>query len=125
MKDDAEKDFVATLIEDALGAIERDRRAQSQASHRDLVRTLFATTEGLVSAYREHVVEAAADVGELKANERIALSEEVYVIGEQGRITTQRRYISIRAMIRLCARIAQRLDPELDIAFDGKGWTYF
>lgn len=44
---------------------------------------------------------------------------------EQGNVTTQRRYIPLTASIRLCTKLARRLDEDLTISFDDSDWQDF
>lgn len=124
-KEEEQQSFVRVLLRDALAAMKRNIASDDQLSRRDLVRTLFAACEGLIWVFREHIHSSAATAGELRAEEAGALSEVVFSTNEQGRVSSQRRYISISATIRLCVRIACRLDPALAIRFDDPAWQEF
>ena len=120
-----EQSMTNLLMQDALAAIRRHAEAGDQASRRDLIRTLFSASEGLVWIFREHVSSVARQMDELEKAEATALAEVVYAVGEDGRINAQRRYVSISAAVRLCVRIACRLDKTLNIRFDESGWQDF
>ena len=132
-RDEFERKFMITLIEDAARALQRFESAESvesahfetQAVRRDLVRSLHATMEGVVWTYREHVVSAAKSLGELSPHEEIAFSEESVRVSEKGTISMQRRSLTIASTIRLTTRIAKRLHPAVTSDFDTKNWANF
>ncbi len=113
---------MAILLEDVGLAIERHEMNGSQAARRDLVRVGFAAIEGIAWVFREHVVDWARMVDELSPAEAGALAELIYTVGEQGRISSQRRYLALVPMIRLTGRIAARLQPAANIDFDSANW---
>lgn len=100
----------------------RQAQANTLPNRRGLVRTFIAAVEGLAWMYREHVVEVAETMGLLSEDERRALSETTYFVGEDGRISEQRRFISTTAMVRLTARIAANCALGDQPDFGVEGW---
>jgi len=115
--------FIGILLFDVMDAIERHDLAQTQSGKRDLIRTSFAAIEGASWIFREHVVEAARAMSELEPAEEVALSETSYQVTDQGRITEQTRYLPLLATVRLTARIAEKLAPEVKVDFSGQDWA--
>lgn len=119
--------FLATLLLDVSLALEMqsERLADRQANRRALIRTLFAAIEGFAWAFREHVRSAAQTVGVLTPEQEMALSEVSYHVSEQGKVSTQPRFLSMPAAIRLTSNIAMTLDPQIGIRFDTSDWDGF
>lgn len=115
--------FIGILLFDVMDAIERHDLAQTQSGKRDLIRTSFAAIEGASWIFREHVVEAARAMSELEPAEEVALSETSYQVTDQGRITEQTRFLPLPATVRLTARIAEKLAPEVKVDFSGQDWA--
>lgn len=132
-RDEFERQFMATLIEDAARALQHFASAESveigardlQAVRRDLVRNLHAAIEGAVWAFREHVRSTAKSLDVLSRHEEIALSEESIQVSDQGTVSAQRRNLTLVSTIRLTTRIAMRLNPALTLSFDTKDWANF
>ena len=74
---------------------------------------------------RNHVSEAARDVDQLESDEAEALSEQQIFVGDDGKISHKRRYLSISATVRLSARIASRIDANFQPDFSGTQWQNF
>ena len=119
----AHESFIGILLFDVIDAIERHGGAGSQSSKRDLIRTGFAAIEGVAWIFREHIVDAARTTSNLDPAEEVALSEISYQVTEQGKITGQTKYLSLIATIRLTARIAEKLSPDVKIDFSESGWV--
>jgi hypothetical protein len=120
--DALESDFANILLVDVGSAMKRYDEDQSQQSRRDMIRTLFAAIEGYTWLYREHVIDTAKTLEDLKVEEEIALSGVGYQVTETGKIVSQPRYLSMLAAFRLTTVIASRLSPDLAIRFDTKDW---
>lgn len=117
--------FVGILVSDVIAVKSRQSEADTQQSRRELIRTVFAAVEGLVWVYRGHIVTAAQHIDALNPEEEIVLSETSYQITEQGKVVAQPRFTSLPAMIRLITRLANRVSPEFDVAFDTSDWEGF
>ncbi|MBB3860154.1 hypothetical protein GGQ88_001415 [Novosphingobium hassiacum] len=132
-RDEFEREFMATLIEDAARALHRFASVGSveiaakdlQAARRDLVRNLHAAIEGAVWAFREHVRSTAKSLDVLSRHEEIALSEESIQVSERGTVSAQRRNLTLVSTIRLTTKIAVRLNPTLTPSFDTTDWANF
>ena len=117
-----EEGFISILLGDVGSAMQRYDASQSQQHRRELIRSIFAAIEGYVWLFRNHVVEAARSLGKLELDEEIALSELSYHVSDKGKVLAQPRFVSVLAIIRLTARIATRLSPELEVRFDTADW---
>ena len=78
MSQDLASSFVGMLLADVAIALQRYRQLSSQAEMRNLVRTSFAAAEGLVWAFREHIVDVAASTCGLDLDEQRASAETSY-----------------------------------------------
>lgn len=119
------EDFLGILMHDVLLAIQRRDLDDTQATRRDLIRTMFAAIEGASWEYREHVRSIAADLESLPPLVELALSEKTYRVAENGEIDEQVRYVSIPAMIRLTTRLAESISPGFEFDFRNDGWMNF
>lgn len=115
--------LVGALLFDVQDAISRQEASDTSTNRRGLVRTLIAAVEGLAWMYREHVVEIAGTMDVLSESERGVLSESSYSVGEDGKISEQKRFMSTTAMIRLTTRIAARCAPGDQPDFGVEGWA--
>ena len=115
--------FFVILMQDVMRSFERARADDCQASRRDLIRTMFAAIEGSVWEYREHVRSTVDTVAEISPIMALALSETSYTVSETGKLTEQKRFISIIAMIRLLTRIAEENCAGLKVDFSDVGWS--
>ncbi len=61
----------------------------------------------------------------LHESESKALEEESFFVSINGKISSQRKFIPIPAMIRLCVRITERMQPGFSISFDAHEWQAF
>ncbi|MEZ5734329.1 MAG: hypothetical protein R3E09_00775 [Novosphingobium sp.] len=122
---DAQESLIRLLLLDVMIAQERFEKNKTQSCMRDIVRTVFAAIEGMSWIYREHIVSAAKEVGEITLAEEMALSEVAYQVTDQGMINEQARYLPIPAAIRLTTRIAKKIAPNLDVSFGTSGWDHF
>lgn len=59
------EEFLGILMHDVLLAIQRRNLDDTQATRRDLIRTMFAAIEGASWEYREHVRSVATDLESL------------------------------------------------------------
>jgi hypothetical protein len=114
--------FAGMLIGDAINSLQRHEAEQSERSRRELIRSIFAAIEGYVWLYREHTAETARDMGSLEFSEEIVLSETSFQVSDQGKIRSQSKHVSTLRLFRLTTRIAERLEPALDIRFDTGHW---
>ena len=114
--------FIGMLAYDVLVALERREVGDNQTSRRDFIRTLFAAVEGSVWLFREHVRSIADDLDELSPMLAMAINENSYSVGENGKLIEQQRHIPMLSMIRLVTNLAKKLSPDLDADFSGSGW---
>lgn len=119
------EEFLGILMHDVLLAIQRRNLDDTQATRRDLIRTMFAAIESASWEYREHVRSVATDLESLPPLVELALSEKTYRVAENGEIDEQVRYISIPAMIRLTTRLAENICPGFEFDFKNVGWMNF
>lgn len=126
-RNEFEKAFVATLITDAEAAIERWRASGGdvQQARRDLVRSLHATIDGVVWAFREYVRTSAQTMELLTPAEEAVLSETNFQVSERGTISVQPRFLPLLGVVRLVARIATKINSAFTADFDGKEWADF
>jgi hypothetical protein len=115
--------FLGMLAYDVLIALERREIDDNQTSRRDFIRALFAAIEGSIWQFREHVRSIADDLDELSPILAMAIAENSYSVGENGKLVEQQRYIPMLSMIRLVTNLAKKLSPDLDADFSGHGWT--
>ena len=114
--------FIGMLAYDVLVALERREVDDNQTSRRDFIRTLFAAVEGSVWLFREHVRSIADDLDELSPMLAMAINENSYSVGENGKLIEQQRHIPMLSMIRLVTNLAKKLSSDLDADFSGDGW---
>ena len=119
------KSFDAILLQDVIDGLRRAQGYKSQGVKRDLIRTMFAAIEGSVWGFRQHVRSIAESVGELTTIMDMAFSESTYFVSETGKLEQQTRFISLTAMIRLTACVAQQISSDLQLDFGSKGWAEF
>lgn len=117
--------FFLTLLKDVSVALSRRESADNQVTRRDMVRTAFAAIEGLVWIFREEIVETADSTYGLEDDERSILQERQLAVSEQGKVTSQSRYLSLTTTIRFIARIASRINGFEHFEFDGAEWDNF
>ena len=116
--------LVGALFFDVQDAMSRQEAEDTPTSRRALVRALIAGVEGLAWMYREHVLEIAGEMDLLSEPERHALLESSFSVGEDGRISEQKRFLSTVAMVRLITRIAAKCAPGNAPDFGVEGWTH-
>ena len=116
--------FFGILTQDVILSMERQERNDTQATRRDLIRTMFAAIEGYVWKYREHVRSVISDIGTIPALTELALSETSYTVTENGKLEAQTRFITLTAMIRLVSRLAEEHCPGLQVDFSQAGWSH-
>lgn len=114
--------FIDILLTDVNSAVRRHERTGSQSDKRDLVRTAFAAFEGVAWIFREHIVLTADSTYGLESEERAVLDEEVHFVDASGRIQTQSKFLPLLSMVRLTARIGERIAPDSRIDFSGPEW---
>ncbi len=119
------EDFLGILMHDVLNAIQRRDLDDTQATRRDLIRTMFAAIEGASWEYREHVRSVADDLDAMPPLMDMALSGKTYRVKENGEIDEQIRYISMPAMIRLTTRLAENVCLGFEFDFKNNGWANF
>ncbi len=119
------EDFLGILMHDVLLSIQRRDSDDTQATRRDLIRTMFAAIEGASWEYREHVRSIATDLDALSPLVEMALSEKTYRVTENGEIKEQVRYISMPALIRVTTRLAEDVCPGFEFDFKNDGWANF
>ena len=107
-------------VQEHISKLESD---DSATNRRGLVRTLIAAVEGLTWIYREHVLDIADTLEVLTDQERQVLAEASYFVSEDGRVSVQRRSISVTAMIRLITRTATRASRGNQPNFGDEGWA--
>ena len=115
--------FFGILTQDVILSMDRQERSDTQATRRDLIRTMFAAIEGYVWEYREHVRSVISDIGTIPTLTELALSEMSYAVTENGKVVPQTRFITLTSMIKLISRLAQEQCPELQVDFTQTGWS--
>lgn len=125
MNDIENQEFTAILIEDVVRSIHQNNQNDCQSTRRDLVRTSFAAIEGCAWALRETVIDAANETYGLTEDENFAFAEAIYSVNDQGKISKQQRFLSLKASIRLSAEIAKRISGEVCIDFSKNEWSKF
>lgn len=123
--DNFEQGFLSTLLQDVAASIQRHNADDTPAARRNLIRTLHTAIEGFGWAYREHVKDSARSVSAITQEEELALSDVIYQVADNGKISSQPRYLSITATIRLATRLATRLSPKFEVRFDTGEWEKF
>ncbi len=122
--DSVRETFFGILTQDVILSMERHERSDTQATRRDLIRTMFAAIEGYVWRYREHVQSVISDIGTIPTLTELALSETSYSVTENGKVEAQSRFITLTAMIRLVSRLAEEHCPGLQVDFTQAGWSH-
>lgn len=122
-----ERAFLSTLMLDADAAIRRFRDPANdvQQARRELIRSVHATIDGVVWAFREHVRSSAHAMDLLTAAEEAVLAETNFRVSERGTISAQTRHIPLLGAVRLAARIATKIDPMFTADFGGTEWQDF
>lgn len=115
--------FFGILSRDVEICWERIEVADTQATRRDLIRTMFAAIEGYVSEYRAHVRSLVDDIGTIPPMMELALNETSYSVDEQGILKEHIRFIPLISMIRLVTKLAEQHCPGLKIDFSNAGWS--
>jgi len=115
--------LTAILVADVIAAQARRRENDTSYARRDLVRTLFAAIEGIVSLYHDHVLRTLDDIGALDQDEKLAAASYLVTVNESGKLSKQPRFLSTRAMIRFTTRLAKRADPAFEADFGDGGWS--
>ena len=122
--DSVRETFFGVLTQDVILSMKRQERSDTQATRRDLIRTMFAAIEGYVWKYREHVQSVISDIGTIPTLTELALSETSYVVTENGKVEAQTRFITLTSMIRLVSRLAEEHCPGLQVDFAPAGWSH-
>ncbi len=122
MKRKIEDSFATMLLSDVNAAFKRRNVSDTQMSRRDVVRTTYAAIEGYAWIFRETIVDAARNTYGLEAEEELALTESVTTVSDTGKTSTQTRYLPLRSMIGLIARIADRINDDETIDFSRSEW---
>jgi hypothetical protein len=115
--------FFGILSHDVVICWERIEVADTQATRRDLIRTMFAAIEGYVWEYRAFVKSIVNDIGTVSPIMELALTETSYSVNDQGRLEEHIRPIPVTSMIRLVTKLAEEHCPELKIDFSTTGWS--
>ncbi|KWV93913.1 hypothetical protein [Erythrobacter sp. AP23] len=117
------KELIAILIADVAEAKSRLQKEDTQTARRELIRAQFAAIEGLVWLARQHIAGVAREMDKLTEDEASALSEQSISIGQNGKITIQRKFIPTAAAIRFLARLARRICHEPVLELTDAGWS--
>lgn len=115
--------LIRTLIEDVIAARQRLDSNDTQTARRDVVRASFAAIEGEIWLARQHVRDSLQSLDELTPLADLALRETAYIVTDKGEIVLQERGVPIHAAMRLVAKQAQIICPELSVEFGGQGWA--
>lgn len=115
--------FYVILMKDVILARERIEDNDTPAARRELIRTMFAAIEGYVWQYRSQVRSTVDAVSEISPMMALALSETNYSVSEAGKLTEQKRFLSMTATIRLVTRLAEANCSGLKIDFTVLGWS--
>lgn len=125
MAEAPEESFFLILVSDVGVALARNESDDSQATRRDLIRTAFAAIEGLVWIFREQVVASAEETYGLDDGEQEVLQERQLSVSEQGKVSSQSRFLGLIPTIRLVARIASRINRADHFDFGSREWDGF
>ena len=90
-----------------------------------MVRASLAAIEGQVWLAREHVRETLRGFDSLSPLADLALGEQTYTVGENGKLLEQVRSVPLPTAVRLVVAQAQIICPELEVDFAGVGWSNF
>lgn len=115
--------FFGILSHDVVICWERIEVADTQATRRDLIRTMFAAIEGYVWEYRAFVKSIVNDIGTIPPILELALTETSYSVNDQGKLEEHNRPIPVTSMIRLVTKLAEEHCPELKTDFSTTGWS--
>lgn len=115
--------FFGILSHDVVICWERIEVADTQATRRDLIRTMFAAIEGYVWEYRAFVKSIVNDIGTIPPILELALNETSYSVNEQGKLEEHIRFMPLTSMIRLVTKLAEEHCPELKTDFSNAGWS--
>lgn len=117
--------LIRILIGDVIAARERLNMADTQTARRDVVRASLAAIEGEVWLARDHVRDTLRGFDELSPLANLALSEQAYVVTENGKLLEQTRSVPLPTAVRLVVAQTQIICPELAVDFAGTGWSNF
>ncbi len=115
--------FFGVLSSDVVICLGRVEVADTQATRRDLIRTMFTAIEGYVWEYRAFVKSIVNDIGTVSPIMELALTETSYSVSDQGRLEEHIRPIPVTSMIRLVTKLAEEHCPELKTDFSNAGWS--
>jgi hypothetical protein len=115
--------FTGTLIRDVLLAKTRAQAESDAESKRNVIRTIFASVEGLNWQLRQDLLGTDSLRGVLSHHEIAALSDEIYVVNEKGEVVPQPRFIPLASSIRMVARIIAKVRPGYALDYNDIGWT--
>lgn len=116
------KDLSRLLLSDIEAAQLSYTEQGNQPSARNLIRAQFSAIDGFAWLLRDYVADIARQMDQLQSDEAMALSELSYSVTSSGKITHQKKFVPTLSAIRLSARIAKRINSELDIDFGDSGW---
>ncbi len=117
-----EKSFLQMLIDDILVAAERLEKENLETHKRDLLRTIYAAIEGYVWLYKEDIKSIASDIGVLDSSTKMAFDEKSYKVADTGILKASDNFMPTLTMFRFASRIAQKINPNLQIDFNTAGW---
>jgi hypothetical protein len=124
MTESTEDSFLVALVSDVQASLRRQSVLDNQGTRRDVTRTTFAAIEGLVWGFREEIIDAAVSTYGLEEAEKAVLSETTFSLSDNGKISEKPTFNSLVATLRLCSRIAHRINSKVDIEFSDKEWNY-
>lgn len=119
---DPSVEFVAAILDDATVARERFLSSDTPSHRRDLIRTTFFATEGLLWRVKEMILTYADRVPEFSPYDIAALREETYTVEQNGTTKTQPRFLPTTTSIKLAFRSVKRFSPQFDVDYSAPGW---
>ena len=119
---DLETKFATILLNDILHISKRTDEDGSQNNKRELIRTIYTAIEGYVWLYKEDIKSIASDIGILDPSTRMAFEEKNYKVADTGILKESDNFMPTLTMFRFASRIAQKINPDLQINFNTAGW---
>ena len=100
---------------------------EQSGARRAYVRAVFALVEAIVEQHKRLLLDLGArHVVTLDASAQAVLSEETYVVADNGAVSSREQYLQLRRKIRLVYRLAaEALAQPLTVRYDDQGWQQF
>ena len=119
-------DLFNCLMDDVQMIAAQLNQRDTATDRRNLVRAVAAGIEGVVSILIDDFEVGQPDsllsMERISVHEYSALLEQTYHI-RSGEVVEVQRWSPVDERIKLLARILERLSPEIEVDFDGVGWS--